>query len=79
MASFAQHTVLQTVNFEQASPSDTWAILHNFPNPVAVDVMVDIEGYGRVKMVPLGVDCNTVGTVIITFSAPYSGVARIAS
>jgi hypothetical protein len=77
--SFSQQTAVQAFDFEQTTASDIWTIKHNLSNPVAVDVMVDIVGYGRLKMLPLEVDCSTVGTVIITFSNPYSGVARVVS
>ncbi|MEM2159662.1 MAG: hypothetical protein QXN55_01755 [Candidatus Nitrosotenuis sp.] len=79
MSGFAQQTVLQTFDFEQTTPSAIWTIKHNLTNPVGVDTIVDIAGYGSVKMIPLEVDCTVAGTVIVTFSNPYSGVARIVS
>lgn len=62
----------------QSIASDTWTIVHNFNKPaVAVDGMVNVNGQLETA-IPQDVQCPDNNTVVIKWSVPRTGKARIA-
>jgi|694.fasta_scaffold04879_12 hypothetical protein len=62
----------------QNTASDTWTIVHNLnKNPVAVDAMVYVDG-NLETVIPYSVVCTDANTVVVSWSTPQTGKARIA-
>lgn len=68
---------MNAFNFTQASPSDTWVIVHNLNNPYPnVDVFVNYMS-SLVKVMPLDIVADSVNQVTVTFTSAQSGAARV--
>lgn len=61
---------------KQTVPASTWAITHNLGHTPVGDVMISVDGVLE-KMLPLNVEHQDDNTVIITFSTPETGEARM--
>ena len=64
-------------NFTQDTPSDTWVIVHNLniaTGPVT-DVSVYLEGT-LTKIIPFEIFVNNPNQITVSFTVPYTGVAR---
>jgi len=67
----------KSVQFTQASASDTWVINHKLGQYPVVDVYVSYNGEMQ-KILPLAIDYTDKDTCTITFSAPRAGIATVA-
>lgn len=56
--------------------SDVWTIEHNLHREVVSDIMVDYGGT-REKILPLAVEHPSNTTMIVRFSEPFTGTARV--
>ena len=63
-------------NFTQDSASSTWTINHSFNYNPNVDAWTTVSGMKQ-KIIPYDVTHPSTGTTVLTFSAPYSGSARL--
>lgn len=61
-------------NFEQVSPSSTWTINHNLNNR---HPLVQIYDSSHLTFIPQSISGSNVNTVVVTFSTPTSGYARV--
>lgn len=68
--------IIKTIDFPQTTPSDTWIIEHNFGLKPVVDVLCDVNGSLQ-KLYPLSVVHTDDNTLTVTFTTPFSGVARL--
>ncbi len=75
---FVPQPGIQSLAHVQNTASDTWTIIHNLnKNPVVVDAMVYVNG-NLETVVPYAVECVDEDTVIVRWSTPQTGKARIA-
>lgn len=63
--------------FSQTTPSDTWIINHNSNKKPVVSVIVNENGTLE-QILPASVAFPTENQVVITFSSPRTGEARLA-
>ena len=68
---------IQSHNHKQEGASDTWTINHGLGCKPCVDVSIHHEGTLQ-KMLPKAVEYPDNSTVIIRFTSPRSGTARLA-
>lgn len=61
---------------EQTTASDTWTINHGMNSKPSVSVFVNYKGTVQ-EMLPKSVQYPDDNTVVIGFSQPYSGEARL--
>lgn len=67
---------MNSFNFSQTTPLDTWDITHDLGSGVITDVMVNINGDLQ-KIMPGGVEHIDDNRIIIRFSQPMTGAVRI--
>ena len=61
----------------QGVASDTWNINHNLNKEIVVnDVYIEHNGFNE-KIIPMSVDMVDADNIVITWSKPMTGVARI--
>lgn len=61
----------------QGVASDTWNVVHNLNKDVVVsDVYIEHNGYNE-KIIPMAVDIVDANNIVIKWSKPMTGVARI--
>jgi len=64
-------------NFIQESPSSSWYIVHNFGKPVALDILILVDGKLE-KILPLDIIMSADNnSTTVLFSIPFSGSARV--
>lgn len=68
-------TGIRIVNHVQSAPSATWTIVHNLGRHPVSDVV--ITNNGNHKILPLSVTHTDDNTVVIQFSTPFAGTARL--
>lgn len=68
---------IQSHNHTQSVPSLAWEIKHSLGCNPCVDVNVLYEGAIH-KILPAAVEYPDMGTVIVRFTSPRSGTARLA-
>lgn len=68
--------MIRVKTFVQASPSTTWTIDHAFIDTPRCDVLVTIDGALQ-KILPLSMVISSSTQVVISFSVPMSGTARL--
>lgn len=61
-------------NHTQDSPSNTWTITHNLNNQ---HPLVQTYDDAHVMLIPQSVSGSNANTVVVTFSSPLTGYARI--
>jgi hypothetical protein len=64
--------------FVQTTPNMTWVITHNLnvPNGPVIDVSVNYQGSLQ-RMIPSSIVATSANVTTVTFTAPYSGTARL--
>jgi hypothetical protein len=62
--------------YTQGTPSVQWTIIHNFGRVPACDVVISYNGSTQ-KVLPYDVEQIDDNTVVIKFSTPQVGVARL--
>lgn len=62
------------VNFVQSVPDATWTINHNLNNQ---HPLVQIYDVNHVTFIPQSISGSNANTVIVTFSSPVIGYARV--
>ena len=67
---------LVTFNFQQSTPSTTWNINHNLNCKPVVDTFIMVDGVST-KVFPQKVLIVDDDTVVVSFSAPTTGAARL--
>jgi len=68
-------TGIKVVDYVQSAPSATWTIVHNLGrHPVSDVAVVDS---GNHKILPLSVTHTNDNTVVVEFSTPFAGTARL--
>jgi|688.fasta_scaffold1121067_2 hypothetical protein len=61
----------------QGVASDTWNVVHNLNKELVVsDVYIEHNGNNE-KIIPMGVDMVDADSIVIRWSKPMTGVARI--
>lgn len=70
---------MKIFNHIQSSPAMTWTITHNFAQKPVGDIVVDIGGGVREKILPLRITHIDNNTFQVDFSIARSGVARLAA
>lgn len=79
-ASYAEFAVTSSyastvgVNFVQSMPDSTWTINHNLNNQ---HPLVQIYDVNHVTFIPQSISGSNANTVIVTFSSPVVGYARV--
>jgi len=67
---------LHTYNHTQASASATWTIVHNLGRKPTCDILVDVSGSLQ-KILPAYFTYPDNNTMVVTFAATHTGVARL--
>ena len=70
------NVVTQGLTFVQATPSTQWTINHTLGYYPLVNVIVNYGGVEQ-QILPQAVQQASISQVIITFSEPMSGFARL--
>ena len=68
---------IQIFDFVQATPSTTWTIVHNLGRLPTCDARIVLDGV-KVKILPAEVEHIDENTVVIKFTDPRTGSARLA-
>lgn len=69
-------TLASNHTHNQTTPADTWTIAHGLNcNPV-VSVSVNYDGVLQI-ILPSQIQFVDLNTVVVSFTQPYSGVARL--
>jgi hypothetical protein len=68
---------IRSFKHEQTTESDTWTITHglNTTAPI-VDCYVDVSGV-QTKVLPNNVHSTNANTVVVTWTSPRTGIARV--
>lgn len=64
-------------NFTQTIPSSSWNIVHNFGQPIALDVLI-LDNGKLEKILPMDIIMSADNnSTTVLFSIPFSGSARV--
>lgn len=73
-ATTASYSLTVGYNFTQAIADTTWTITHNLNNQ---HPLVQVYGADHLTLIPQSISGSNANTVIVTFSTPLAGYARI--
>jgi hypothetical protein len=65
------------LNFVQSTPAATWTVNHTFLGAPLCDVLVPDGNGAMIKILPAGVTYVSDTQLLITFTVPRSGTARL--